>query len=163
MVVVPRRGHLELLGRLDADPGAPVDFGQAFDGTAFPFQDPFRVTPVTGWLIRGAVPAACPSPDPATGAAGSCTEPVDVLQAEPLLPPDESSSTPGGIQYAVNATDGPGLERYVVATEGPFLVRPGPYLDPCPPGSAGCSAGTSYGWEILARYDAGAVIGVLLP
>ena len=150
MVVVPRNGHLELLGRLDRDLGAPVDFGPVFDGAGDPSQDPFEVTPVTGWLIRDAVLAECRPTVHAAGTTAACSGPVDVLSNQAPLPPSDASSSPGATTYPVNATSGPGLEQYVAYTAGPFLVRPA------------YGAG-SMGWAVLARYDPGAILQVVLP
>ncbi len=150
MVVVPRNGHLVLLGRLDTDLDAPVAFGPVFDGTGEPFRDPFEVTPVGGWLIRDTVPAECPPADPATGTTAACAGPFDVLSDQAPLPPSDPPSSPGATWYAVDATDGPGLESYVAYTAGPFLVRPA------------YGAG-SMGWAVLARYDPGAIVQVVLP
>lgn len=170
MVVVPRHGHLELLGRLDIALDSPAAFGPVFDGTADPFQDPFEVTPVIGWLIRDAVPADCPSPAPGTGASRTCSSPVDVLSDQPPMPPDEApmppdeaSSGPAAVWYAVDATKGPGLEQVGASVAGPFLVRPEPNADRCPPQSYGCTSIVRHGWKVVTRYDPSVVLRVVLP
>ncbi|HYO44633.1 MAG TPA: hypothetical protein VES19_15650, partial [Candidatus Limnocylindrales bacterium] len=160
MVVVPRNGHLKLLGRLDEDLGSPVDFGPVFAGTADPIADGFEVTPVPGWLMREAVPGSCLTPAP-TGEPGStaagCTPAVDVLSDGP---PSEAAA----IHYAINEDGGPGLEGSADVVEGPFLVRPGPFAGgPCPPESEGCSPIVSYGWQVLARYDPADIVQVNAP
>lgn len=86
-----------------------------------------------------------------------CTPAVDVLSDGP---PSEVAA----IHYAVNEDGGAGLETPADIVEGPFLVRPGPFSGgACPPESEACPPIVSYGWAVLARYDAGAVLEVSLP
>ncbi len=158
MIVVPRNGHLELLGRQDGDLEAPLAFDDALavDDGAVP--DPFGLRPVSGWLIHTPAPSGCPPDVP--NADVSCVGDSNILSPQP---PEGESLPASAAQRGVVVRGGPpGLEGFGTFASGPFLVRPWHDVVACPSGTD-CLYRTSYEWEVVARYDLVSVVQVLLP
>jgi len=155
LVVVPRDGHLELLGRLTGDLEHPDTLSDLmYQRRLIGLNDLLALAPVAGWLVVGGIhscpfmgPGATPCPGP--GPTLTDKEPF----ADGLLRSDVQAQV-------VIGSSAVGIDAGQIVTPGPFLYRVA--------GSAACddvasSCPASWGWMVVARYDANRVLRVSIP
>jgi hypothetical protein len=158
MIVVPRNGHLELLGRLDGSLDAPVEVGPELVAPVGDV-DPLGLRAVSGWLVHTPAPSGCPRDLP--GADVLCIGGGDVISNQP----PEGERLPGSaVKVQVALREGrPGLAGFGTFAGGPFLLRPSFDVTACPGGAGDCQDPASLEWEVLARYDPATVLHVVVP
>lgn len=155
LVVVPREGHLELLGRLTGDLEHPDTLSDLmYQRRLIGVSDPLALASVAGWLVIGGI-HSCPALGPG---ATPCPGPGPLLTDKEPFPEGLMTSD---VQAQVAISSSPvGIEAGQVVTPGPFLYRVA--------GVAACDDVASscpfrWGWMVVARYDANQVLRVSIP
>ena len=163
LLVTPRHGYLELLGRLDGALDRPGLLDELPSTDTAPVLDPLGLRAVDGWLVvDGVIYCALQRP----GAGTACPP------ARSLLTPSEPSSSgvltsPQNVPVTLHRGT-PGLGGLPIRQAGPFLVRYGVVGSTCdrvplPNGDASCLPGPRFGWILGAAYDAASVRAVTFP
>ena len=155
LVVVPRDGHLELLGRLTGDLEHPDTLSELmYQRRLIGVDDLLALAPVAGWLVVGGI-HSCPFMGPG---ATPCPGPGPTLtDKQPLTDGLMTSDVQAQVVIGRSAV---GIVAGQVVTPGPFLYR---VAGPRACDDVGSSCRSSWGWMVVARYDASQVIRVSIP
>lgn len=155
-LVVPRAGHLELLGRLPGTLDRPLSIQDAFGASRFVGSgDPLVVTAVAGWLVtRGArfCPILLPGGPRCPGGQPVLTD----------RQPSDGGMVSSLVLQDVGVHDGAaGIDPGGIVTKGPFLLRRAFAPAPCPKDTV-CDRLRSP-WSVVAGYDPAEVLVVYVP
>jgi hypothetical protein len=161
LLVTPRNGYLQLLGRLDGALDRPDLLDELPSIDLPPFPDPLALRAVDGWLVvDGVIYCALIRP----GAATPCPPARSLLTPSEPRPSGELTS-PQNVLVEVHR-GAPGIGVLPIRQAGPFLIRydvVGSVCDAVPNADASCAGEPRSGWIVEAAYDPASVRVVTFP